>query len=150
MKQSIRGTLFLLIMIVGFAWWAGSTHAPAPDTKSDAKQEPTKPEKISDEECIKDIECWGKRNYVTASVFCQEPIERMAKHSVEWTDRWLQTKVSGWSRVPPAPGAVTYIGDRVKFQNGFGAWSPMIYECDFDPVAQRVLAVRVREGRLEK
>lgn len=45
---------------------------------------------------------------------------------------------------------MTVIGDRVKFQNGFGAWAPMIYECDIDPASERILDVRVSQGRLPR
>ena len=47
-----------------------------------------------------------------------------------------------------AEGTLTKVGDRVEFQNGFGAYSRVIYECDFDPRTNDVLAVRAHEGRL--
>jgi hypothetical protein len=45
-------------------------------------------------------------------------------------------------------GTLTYVGDQIKLQNGFGAWTPYIYECDFDPDGDRVLDVRGAPGRL--
>lgn len=45
-------------------------------------------------------------------------------------------------------GIVTVIGDKIKFQNGFGAWSNMIYECDVNPATEAVLDVRVSDGRI--
>jgi hypothetical protein len=31
-----------------------------------------------------------------------------------------------------ARGVMAYIGDKIRFQNGFGAWQPHVYECDLD------------------
>ena len=45
-------------------------------------------------------------------------------------------------------GILTYIGDKIRFQNGFGAWQDMIYECDYDPSTKSAMDVRVRPGRL--
>jgi hypothetical protein len=41
-------------------------------------------------------------------------------------------------------GIVTYIGDKVKFQNGYGAWQRVTYECDFDPTGESVLDIRIQ------
>ncbi|MEP6872703.1 MAG: hypothetical protein ABI939_12760 [Anaerolineaceae bacterium] len=45
-------------------------------------------------------------------------------------------------------GTITYVGNKAEFQNGFGAYGPVIYECDFDPATDKVLALRVRPRRL--
>jgi hypothetical protein len=41
-----------------------------------------------------------------------------------------------------------YDGDNVKFQNGFGAWTTMVYHCDFDTKSRTATLVSVREGWL--
>ena len=43
---------------------------------------------------------------------------------------------------------VTYVGDKIKFQNGFGAWQFATYACDYDPIADDVLNVDASLGRL--
>ena len=43
---------------------------------------------------------------------------------------------------------LTYFGDQIQFQNGFGAWQNMIYQCDYDPVNKKLLNVKVYPGRL--
>jgi hypothetical protein len=45
-------------------------------------------------------------------------------------------------------GIVTYIGDKAQFQNGFGAWARVTYECDLHPITHTVSKVRFSEGRL--
>lgn len=44
--------------------------------------------------------------------------------------------------------ALSYVGDKVEFQNGFGAYQAMNYTCDYDPVHKRVLGVWAKPGRL--
>jgi hypothetical protein len=38
---------------------------------------------------------------------------------------------------------ITYTGENVKFQNGFGAWTIYHYECDYEIPTEKLLAVRV-------
>ena len=47
-----------------------------------------------------------------------------------------------------APTEVTYVGDKIKFQNGFGAWVLSVYECDYNIPARIVLDVRAAAGRV--
>lgn len=106
------------------------------------------PPKKTDGECRQDLDCWAKRHEAAAMTDCQRQIDRRAKYDTRWDSGWLTpmfTRIN-WSNRDA--GRLTYIGDKVKFQNGFGAWAPMIYACDYDPEAKAVLDVRVREGRL--
>jgi len=41
------------------------------------------------------------------------------------------------------------VGDKIKFQNGFGAWRPMTYFCAFDTASETVVSVHVIEGRID-
>lgn len=43
---------------------------------------------------------------------------------------------------------IRYIGDKVEFQNGFGALTPMTYVCTLDSSSKKVIDVQVSEGRL--
>lgn len=98
--------------------------------------------------CRDRLECWGEQNSVTASFECSQLVERSAKYTHEWTDGWMGIKFSHYRWKDKKAGVVTHIGDKVRFQNVFGAWQNMVYECDFDPASKRVLDVRVRAGRL--
>lgn len=97
--------------------------------------------------CKTDLQCWGDKNIAAASVYCKDDIERLAKYSVKWTDGSFETKMSRFRWSDQSKGIVTYLGDKAQFQNGFGAYQNVIYECDFDPASKAVLDVRVREGR---
>jgi hypothetical protein len=97
--------------------------------------------------CKADLQCLGDRLGVAAAVHCVNPVEKMAKNSMRWTDETLEPKFSHF-RWGPSKQSVTMIGDKAQFQNGFGAHVNVVYECDLSPDGERVLDVRVREGRL--
>ena len=74
--------------------------------------------------------------------------EKRSKYQFEWTRGSWSSKFSKfrWKSKPRL--TLTYYGDDIKFQNIFGAWENMIYQCDYDPVNKKVLAVQVYPGRL--
>ena len=103
--------------------------------------------------CRNDLQCWGDRTTIDAAIFCQDHIERMAQYAHEWTDGWLEPKFSRFKWKDRKAGTITYMGDKMRFQNGFGAWQNIVYECDFRKDARfesgHVLAARARPGRLQ-
>jgi hypothetical protein len=101
-----------------------------------------------DAECMRSLECWGSRHRAAASVYCTDAVERLAKNNFEWTDGILEPKFSQFQWKNAKSGVVTYVGDNIRFQNGFGAWAPHVYECDFEPKSSRVLDVRASPGQL--
>jgi hypothetical protein len=98
--------------------------------------------------CKTNLQCWGEKHRAYASAYCQKFVERLAKYQHEWTDGWLEPKFSHFRWKDQSQGHVTYIGDKIKFQNGFGAWQFHVYSCDFDPVTNRVLDVAAAPGRM--
>ena len=95
-----------------------------------------------------DLQCRGEKAVVAAGIYCKDPIEHMAKHSVRWTDGTFEMKFSRFRWASKPGGNLTMIGDKAEFQNGFGAYTPVIYQCDLGPDDKTVLDVRVEEGRL--
>ncbi|MCS6258831.1 zinc ribbon domain-containing protein [Shewanella baltica] len=118
---------------------------------SDSDDKPTsvdaKPQ-VSETECLKTLQCWGEKHSINAAVYCEDPIERLAQYSAEWTDGIGSPKFGYYRWKDQSKGYITYIGDELKLQNGFGAWSNYTYECDFDPKTKSVLDVRVSQGKL--
>lgn len=99
--------------------------------------------------CNRSIQCLADKKSSFAEIYCPEHIERYAKHDFEWLDKGLlKTKFSQYRVKDEAKGVVTYVGDQIKFQNGFGAWSNIIYTCDVSVRNEQVLSVSVTEGRL--
>ncbi len=93
--------------------------------------------------CREDIQCWGDEHVFTAAVACEPIIERMAEYTMEWTDGWTEPKFGYFRWKDQDAGVVTFMGDKARFQNGFGAWSNVTYECDYDPTNEAVLDIRI-------
>lgn len=110
-----------------------------------AQQDLEKAKKEESLRCSRNLQCLGDRSAGPASIYCKKPIESMAKHSVRWVD---DSRFDRFRWADKEAGQITMIGDKAEFQNGFGAYTPVIYECDLDADGKTVLAVRVREGRL--
>ena len=137
-KEKVNAVLFL----VAAAWVGWLFFGPDGD-------EPTEPvQEVSDADCLQDIHCWGERHFVAASVRCPDAIERLARYTMEWTDGILEPKFSHYRFSPLGDGIVVYVGDTARFQNGFGAWQNMVYECTFDPATEQVLDATAQPGRL--
>ncbi|EIC20853.1 hypothetical protein Thi970DRAFT_04520 [Thiorhodovibrio frisius] len=100
------------------------------------------------EACKKDLQCWGDKHTVMAGFRCDNHVERLAKYAFEWTDGFLEPKFSRFRWKSKESGVITYIGDKIRFQNGFGAWQNYVYECDLDPISEVVHDVRASPGRL--
>jgi hypothetical protein len=106
-------------------------------------------EKPADAACAKDdLSCLGNKGVVGAGVYCAREVEKLATHDVKWTDGTFGLKFSRFLWKDQANGIITYIGDKAEFQNSFGAYSPVIYECDMQSDNKTIVDVRVHEGRL--
>ncbi len=51
-------------------------------------------------------------------------------------------------RNDPAKHQMTFIGDKVKFTNGFNAKSTMTYYCTFDYQTKQVVDLKLENGKL--
>lgn len=98
--------------------------------------------------CMKDLKCHGNKGTVAAGIRCAKHVEKLAKNSMKWTDGTLDSKFTHFRWRNEQDGSITFVGDKAQFQNGFGAYVNVIYECDLDRAQDEVLDVRVREGRL--
>jgi hypothetical protein len=135
------GVLFLFFVIGSFSSNQKSSALP-PSAQSIQK---TAADNVA---CRQNLKCLGDQHLVSADVRCKRVVEALAKYSSEWTDGLLEMKFSHYRWKNEAAGILTYVGDKVKFQNGFGAWQNMVYECDFDTVADRPIDARAQPGRI--
>ncbi len=132
---------------------------PAQETKVEA-EEPTpvlaEPEPVQEQEpvvseedkCRYDSQCWGEKHMTAAHTRCSDDIERLAQHDFEWTTGWGENIFSGW--IVQTDTNILYVGDKIKFQNGFGVFSVHTYYCNYNPDTQTVLQVRAERGRMSK
>jgi len=123
---------------------SGQSPTPSPATTT----APTPAPQVSDAECRKSLGCWAERHQGDATVKCRGPVERLAKNNFEWTDGFLEQKFDHYRWKNSKTGEVTYVGDKIKYQNGFGAWIYHTYECDLDAAGHVVTEVRAHPGRL--
>ncbi|TVR11986.1 MAG: hypothetical protein EA385_00390 [Salinarimonadaceae bacterium] len=98
--------------------------------------------------CRSDFTCWGRDRRIDAEVRCKREIERQARYAHEWTSSWTEPMFSRFAWQDQEAGVMTYFGDRLRFQNGFGAWVNMSYSCDYDTERDVAVQVRAGEGRL--
>lgn len=99
------------------------------------------------EACRNDLQCWADKHFIPATTRCSRQIERLAQYQHRWTDGFLEMKLSRFRWLDQEKGTLTYFGDKIQFQNGFGAWQNYIYQCDYEPESRSVLAVDAAPGR---
>ncbi|MDD0980700.1 hypothetical protein [Pseudomonas shahriarae] len=137
--SAIGGLIFLVIIIaIVVSMCSGGESDKADDKKT----------KVDEAACRKDLQCAGDKYGIAASIYCKDPVSRLAKYTSRWTDGTFETKFSHFRWLNQEQGTLTFIGDKIEFQNGFGAFQRHTYECDFNPVNNQVLDVRARPGQL--
>ena len=100
------------------------------------KAEEEELKRVEEEKCRQDIQCWGDKHSIAVSVWCSDTVESYAQYDHEWTDSWYETKFDQFGWADKKSGTIQYHGNKIKFQNGFGAWQPMEYAVIYDPQAE--------------
>lgn len=145
-KNLSKKELFTALLIVISAIWYMATR----DSSADDAATQAKIKAAEEAKCKDNLQCWGDKNAASADVYCKAPIEHMAKYSAKWTNSGaFELRFSQYRWLNQASGMLTYLGDKVQFQNGFGAYQNYRYECDIDPATNQVLDVRAEEGYLD-
>lgn len=75
---------------------------------------------------------------------CSLAVERLAKFDFEWQSRVRFDRPPIWLSNDPKDWRIRWRGNRIKFQNAFGTWVPVSYQCDFDLKAGVPVAVEAR------
>jgi hypothetical protein len=96
-------------------------------------------------DCLEDLDCSRQKDMSEIKIQCQPAIENLAKHDFKWINGWGEQVFSARAWKNRNRAIITHQGDSIKMQNGFGAWTRMIYDCDFDHKRRVAVAVRVRE-----
>jgi hypothetical protein len=118
---------------------------PTAQVSEAAKREADKQQEA---QCETDLKCIGDKKSVEATFKCVPYVERLAKNNFEWIDAWYEPKFSHFRWKDQNNLVVTYLGDKIKFQNGFGGWMLSRYECDYNIRTSAVLDVRASAGRM--
>ncbi|MDC9590716.1 zinc-ribbon domain-containing protein [Xenorhabdus sp. XENO-10] len=136
-KEKLGGCLILIILVA----LAAIYFSRIDETNNTETVSATKTCTSTDTQCLFD------QNWPKAAMQCKTPIQKLAKYDYEWTDGIL-TPMFSHSRLDAKNNQMTFIGDKVKFTNGFNAKVPMIYDCTMDLSSKAILDVRVEQGRL--
>lgn len=104
--------------------------------------------KSQDEACLSDLQCAGDKFSFRATRACRPMIERLAQYDFKWTDGMLGSKFPYFRWNNKEKHIITYIGDAIKLQNGFGAWQQYSYSCDYNFDLDEVVDVNGAPGPL--
>jgi hypothetical protein len=97
--------------------------------------------------CVADFNCWANRHMRGANKACAPQIEAWAKYDYAWDTSTAEARFTR-AILHNNGKQVSYLGDAIKFQNGFGAWVRHSYSCNFDVASKSVVKLVVNEGRL--
>lgn len=96
-----------------------------------------------DREC--DANCAVATVIVPATKACTAAVEELAGFGARWAD--ADASASRFDRISwlqKTRGTVTLAGGHAEFRNAAGAYTPVEYDCDFDPATLAVLEARAR------
>jgi len=142
----------IAVLIWGGGYYLSSKYGVNPDRKLTATElRQQQAQELARVTCDGDIQCAGSRSQGMAGLKCAPEIEKLAKYDVRWTDGITEPKMPNarWSERSDIvkrfgeQRIIEFHGDKIQMQNGFGAYRRVDYECDFDPLNDAVVAVRV-------
>lgn len=144
-EKSLIPRIILIAIIIGIAWTALTKNQSETPTKTSFTESKTNTEQ---EICkTDDITCIAKKGVAKATGPCKRQIEKLAKNDHRWENGLLDpvfTKVQWFDQ---DHGTITYLGDKIKFQNDTNSFTNMIYECDV-LITGQVIGVRAKPGKL--
>ena len=88
---------------------------------------------------------WLKQNFSPKiDLLCGNAVELRAKNSYRWTNGALEFKFPILTAHESKNGFIMAYGENIQFQNGFGVWRRVLYECTYDALNESVFSVRVK------
>lgn len=142
-KEALLGCLFIVVLIGGCSAWVSYRASEDPEQKRLQAERA-----LSDEECSKDLRCWGERHAINAHGPCVAAVEKLANYTSRWVDGTLEMKFPRFRFGSKENKTVIYTGDAIEFQNGFGAFQRHVYFCEYNPLTGTVVKAIANPGRL--
>ena len=134
-QKSLMPKIFgivIVLWIIGYAVTDGGPKGSSPAPK----------------ECTStDLDCLAQKGSGHAAGYCKRHIEGLSANEFKWVDGIGHPVISRYMWKDKSLGTITYLGDRVMFQNDTGAFVNTVYECDMGKDG-KVIAVRARPGKL--
>ena len=134
------GCAVLFVLVLVFVAIVNLTGEDNPAPKG-----PSSSEIASSAKCKADLECLRTNLRPDVTYECQRAIESRAKWDFEWTDGFGETKFPSFTWANPERTAVALGGNKLKMQNGFGAWKHVIYICEVDIGNKAIIGATVVE-----
>jgi hypothetical protein len=106
-----------------------------------AEEERENKKKAAD--CLLSVECIWDDQRIEIAVECRAALESLAKWDHEWIDNWMEPPFApaGWAS--KENGTIRVWGNKLKLQNGFGAWKQVAYFCAYDPKTKKAVDASV-------
>lgn len=136
-KPAGCGTLLVLLLFAGVmanVWDSISTNT-SPSKAADVKK--------TDGELKQD------KLDADASLYCTLAVEGSAKYDFRWKSSFLTPRFFNNGTNSSDPIIITYSGDSIEMQNGFGDWINQVYQCDVNAITGEFIAITIEPGRLK-
>ena len=100
--------------------------------------------KQKEDACKVNLQCSGDKYQSAAEVECRQRLDAQAKSIAKWDFKLgegglLDFLLQRFSWVDDSKKQIIYFGDKAKFQNGFGAWQRVEYQCVFDTQTKKAV-----------
>lgn len=151
-ERSQREQLAIVILLLAGAAAAYLALSPkAHDTKAAEAVPAPAVEAVTSEPvppaCATEEQCAVERVKDRAEGTCRQAVAARAKYDLRWDDSGRPLFIrGGWA--DKARTDVTFAGDAVSFQNGFGAYEHMVYLCTVDTATAALKGLEIAPGRL--
>lgn len=98
-----------------------------------------------DAACLTDLQCAGDKFLSTANAYCRPLLLEQAKAIAKWDYQieevgFTNSILDKFRWADDTKTQLIYVGDKAKFQNGFGAWKHVGYQCIFDVASKKPIA----------
>lgn len=140
-STTLGQTLGGLVVMGGLVWGAFHFFGGSDSKETEKPHSGPKVCATDDGQCIFD------QNWIKASTPCRTLVEKSAKFDFEWTDGMLDPMFTHF-RLDSVKRQITFIGDKVKFTNGFNAKSTVTYECVYDLNGNKLVDFNITKRKL--
>jgi hypothetical protein len=91
---------------------------------------------------------FGSDAIVGCAAEADDYLRSVVTYDFKWDDiGFFGIKFDHYLTKVPAPGVLTQVTNKVKLQNGFGAYKHVHLYCDYDTQAKKVLGYRIEDPR---
>lgn len=143
MKLRLFFFFFFHLRCASFTGWSAASKAKEEAEAASKATADSAKEKADLQKNLHDADWLAERYSNRAAAACAMRIVKYAKGSFEWINGFGEGKFPLVYAETKGPGIFVIGGDKIKFQNAFGSWQVMSYQCAYDALNDRVVGVNV-------